>query len=68
MKKYLLFSHKLTNAQIKDAKNLGVDEFIYLPEDLQRKFSNVPLELESIKEYAKDFERFLENAKSGIMY
>ena len=47
------------------AKKLGVDEFVYLPDDLQRKFSNVPPELESIKEYAKDFERFLENAKSG---
>ena len=65
MKMYLLFSHKLTNAQIEDAKKLGVDEFIYLPEDLQRKFSNVPPELENIKEYAKDFEKFLENAKSG---
>jgi hypothetical protein len=65
MKMYLLFSHKLTDAQIKDAKKLGVDEFVYLPDDLQRKFSNVPPELESIKEYAKDFEKFLENAKSG---
>ena len=65
MKMYLLFSHKLTDAQIEDAKKLGVDKFIYLPEDLQRKFSNIPPELESVKEYAKDFERFLENAKSG---
>ena len=65
MKMYLLFSHKLTDAQIEDAKKLGVDEFVYLPADLQRKFSNVPPELESIKEYAKDFEKFLENAKSG---
>ena len=65
MKMYLLFSHKLTGAQIEDAKKLGVDEFIYLPEDLQEKFSNVPPELESVKEYAKDFEKFLENARKG---
>ena len=62
MKMYLLFSHELTNEQIEDAKKLGVDEFVYLPEDLQKKFSNVPPELESIKKYAKDFEKFLENA------
>jgi hypothetical protein len=65
MKMYLLFSHKLTDEQIEDAKKLGVDEFVYLPDDLQRKFSNVPPELESIKEYAKDLEKFLENAKRG---
>ena len=63
MKMYLFFSHKLTDAQIEDAKKLGVDEFVYLPEDLQRKFSNIPPELESVKKYAKDFEKFLENAK-----
>jgi hypothetical protein len=65
MKMYLFFSHKLTDAQIEDAKKLGVDEFVYLPDDLQEKFSNVPPELENIKEYARDFEKFLENAKKG---
>ena len=59
---FLLFSHKLTDEQIKDAKeNLGVNEFIYLPEDLQYKFSNVPPEIEDIKEYSKDFKEFLKN-------
>jgi hypothetical protein len=33
-----------------------------LPEDLQKKFSNVPPELENIKEYARDFEEFLKDA------
>jgi predicted glycosyltransferase len=65
MKMYLLFSHKLTDAQIKDAKKLGVNEFVYLPEDLQQKWSNVPPELERIKEYAKDFEEFLKSAQKG---
>jgi hypothetical protein len=65
MKMYLLFSHKLTDAQIEDAKRLGVDEFVYLPQDLQQKWSNVPPELESIKEYAKAFEEFLKSARKG---
>jgi len=65
MKMFLLFSHKLTDEQIKDAKeNLGINEFMYLPEDLQKKFSNVPPELEDIKEYSQIFIDFLkENTK-----
>jgi len=65
MKMFLLFSHKLTDEQIKDAKsNLGIDEFVYLPEELQDKFSNVPPEIDDIKEYSKDFVEFLKkNAK-----
>ena len=65
MKMFLFFSHKLTDEQIRDAKkNLGVDEFIYLPDDLQKKFSNVPPEIDDIKEYSLDFMKFLDkNAK-----
>ena len=65
MKMFLFFSHKLTEEQIKDAKeNLKVDEFVYLPKDLQDKFSNVPPEIDDIREYSKDFINFLkENAK-----
>jgi len=65
VKIFLLFSHKLTDEQIKDAKeNLGINEFMYLPEDLQEKFSNVPPELEDIKEYSQIFIDFLkENTK-----
>ena len=38
----LLFSHKLTDEQVKDAKeNLGITEFVYLPDDLQKKWSNI---------------------------
>ena len=61
-KMFLLFSHKLTDEQIKDAKeNLGVDEFVYLPPSLQKKFSNVPPELEDIKKYSQIFVDFLKN-------
>ena len=67
MKMFLFFSHKLTNEQIKDAKkNLGIDEFIYLPDDLQKRFSNVPPEIDDIKEYSLDFMEFLDkNAKKN---
>ena len=65
-KMYLLFSHTLTDNQINDAiKNLNIEEFIYLSDELQKKWSNVPPELENITEYARDFENFLENAKKG---
>ena len=61
MRMFLLFSHKLTEEQIEDAKNLGIEEFIYLPKDLQEKFSNVPPEIEDIREYSKSFINFLKN-------
>ena len=62
-KMYLLFSHTLTDNQINDAiKNLNIEEFIYLSDELQKKWSNVPPELENIKEYARDFEEFLKDA------
>ena len=43
LKKLLvLFSHKLTAEQVKDASdNLNIEEIIYLPEELQKIWSNV---------------------------
>jgi len=39
---FLVFSHNLTNEQIKDAKtSLKVDNFVYLPEKLQKIWSNI---------------------------
>ena len=69
MKMFLFFSHKLTPEQIKDAKeNLGIEEFIYLPENLQKKFSNVPPEIDNIKEYSEDFINFLKENSSNKDY
>ena len=49
---FLLFSHTLTEKQIEDAqKNWGVKEFIYLPDPLQKLWSNVPPYLNSIQEH-----------------
>ncbi len=58
---HLLFSHKLTDEQITDAKTtLGIFEFRYLPKELQRLFSNVPPELDTLNEYAKPFKTYLQ--------
>ncbi|BCD68473.1 CRISPR-associated protein Csx20 [Nitratiruptor sp. YY09-18] len=67
MKKLLLFfSHKLIPEQIKAAKEIGIEEFVYLPPDLQTLFSNVPPDLGSLRNYAKPLVDFLqENTKKG---
>jgi hypothetical protein len=66
MKMFLFFSHKLTSKQIEDATNLGIKKFIYLPQNLQQLWSNVPPELEELNEYIKPFYKFLEkNSKKG---
>jgi hypothetical protein len=59
-KMFLLFSHKLTSIQENDAKNsLGIEEFVYLPKDLQELWSNVPPKLEMLYDYLKPLEEFL---------
>ena len=66
MNLFLFFSHKLTPAQIKDAKKSGIIKFIYLPENLQKLWSSVPPELENLDKYIKPFYDFLDkNAKKG---
>ena len=63
---FLFFSHKLTPLQIEEAKKLGVEEFVYLPKNLQDIFSNVPPDVESLGEYLKPLFLFLmQNSKSG---
>ncbi len=69
MKMFLFFSHKLTPEQIEDAKRFGIDEFIYMPENLQKIFSNIDpeIDIEDIEVLIKEkFGKFLiENANSG---
>lgn len=64
---FLLFSHNLTEYQINDAKsNLGVENFVYMSDDLQRVWSNIPSELLFLKEYLRPFRNFLvENSEYG---
>ena len=61
MKKiYLLFSHKLTDEQIEDAnKNLNVYNFIYLPQNLQTLWSDIPPELETLNNYLSSIKNYL---------
>lgn len=59
-KMFLLFSHNLTQTQIDDAQNsLEIKEFVSLPNDLQMVWSNIPSEIESLKEYLIPFRNFL---------
>lgn len=48
---FLLFSHKLTEEQVKDAQGkFGIQEFIYLPQNLQYVWSNIPAEANCIND------------------
>ena len=66
MKMYLLFSHTLTEFQIQDAKTtLKIDEFIYLPKNLQKIWSEIPPEIDNLSEYLSDIKEFLKKTKKG---
>ncbi|MBZ4663987.1 MAG: hypothetical protein JG776_1702 [Caloramator sp.] len=67
MKLILLFSHKLTDEQIREAEDeLKVEEFIYLPQELQYIWSNIPPEGELPIYIIDKFKRFIiDNAKQG---
>ena len=67
MNMFLLFSHKLTQQQTKDAiESLKVTNFIYLPDNLQKLWSNVPSDVVNLDEYIKVFKEFLLiSAKKG---
>lgn len=50
----LIFSHKLTDKQKDDAiRNYKVNEFLYMPNGLQKKWSQVPTDV-VLKDYLKD--------------
>ena len=60
MKMYLLFSHKLTKEQEIDAiQNLKVKEFVYLPQDLQKIWSNIPADISDISKFLEPIKEFL---------
>ena len=63
---FLLFSHKLTNEQIISAqRDLNCKNLVYLPEELQNLWSNIPPKEEGYK-YLVNFETFiLTNYKKG---
>jgi len=58
----LLFSHKLTNEQMQDAKNsFGIDEFIYLSDDLQKIWSNISPDLQTIQDILEPIKEFIKS-------
>lgn len=54
-KMLLIFSHGLTVKQKEDAeKRFGISEFVTLPSELQEKWSNIPPDLEDLRDYLRD--------------
>jgi len=59
-KMFLLFSHKISDTQILYAQEqMAIDEFVYLPKDLQSLWSNVPSDLNSLQNYLQPLEDYL---------
>jgi len=57
---FLLFSHRLTESQEQYAREkMGVEKFIYLPEELQHLWSNVPPDLDSLESYLEPLKEYL---------
>lgn len=66
-KMFLLFSHNLSEIQLNDAKsNLEVSEVVSLPNKLQDIWSNIPADIEKLREYLLPIRNFLaENSQYG---
>ena len=65
----LLFSHKLTKIQIQDAKSsLKIIEFVSMPTDLQKQWSNIPTDIDSIIEYLSDIKLWLHDIADANDY
>ncbi|QSZ27546.1 hypothetical protein ACETAC_01070 [Aceticella autotrophica] len=64
-KMFLIFSHQLTDSQKQDAcLNLNISEFIYLPDNLQRKWSDISPYEETLALFLQDLLEWLKlNAK-----
>lgn len=56
----LLFSHKLSDAQKNELSNSWhVESFVYLPDELQKIWSNISPDLESLHEIVNPIKEFL---------
>ena len=59
---FLIFSHKLTEPQVKEAvEELGVEGVHYLPDELQEIWSNIPPELTYVSEHIQPIKNWLHN-------
>ncbi|SDZ35743.1 hypothetical protein SAMN05660462_02835 [Proteiniborus ethanoligenes] len=58
----LIFSHSLTDKQIEDSKvNLYINEFIYLPKELQGKWSLIPPDMEDISNITDEIKDWIDS-------
>lgn len=65
----LIFSHQLTDTQIQSAKkDLGVDKFHYLPEELQYLWNRIPPDVEDINPYLKSITKWIDTMASKDDY
>lgn len=64
---FLLFSHNLSEIQLNDAKsNWEISEVVSLPNKLQDIWSNIPADIEKLREYLLPIRNFLaENSQYG---
>ncbi len=64
---FLLFSHRLTPDQERDAKEtLDIEKCVKLPDELQQLWSNIPPELATLEEYLTPLKAFVTtHAKKG---
>jgi hypothetical protein len=59
---FLLFSHKLTEQQVADAKkSLGVEEFVYLPTEIQKLWSSIPPSLDELNAYLTPIVEYIDS-------
>ena len=67
MKLILLFSHKLTDLQKIDAKeSLDINDFIYLPSNLQKIWSQIPANIYDISPYLNQIKEYVQaNTNQG---
>ncbi len=63
MKKLILiFSHTLTEKQIIDArKNLNIEDFVYLPLDLQKLWGSIPPDIDDISDITDKIKEWINN-------
>ena len=66
-KLFLVFSHKLTEAQQSEAfTKLAVEDIYYLPDELQEVWSHLPPELPQVADYIQPIKDWLQmNAQEG---
>jgi len=68
-KMILLFSHKLTCAQIQEAKHIyNISTFASLPDDLQTTWSNIPDNLEKLSDHLKPVKKWLSEIAKPMDY